>query len=58
MILTSDRLVQTEGGNKAARGMGMEQAPHTKQQSADAVISLVSFMQGKKWVKLMQSKID
>lgn len=37
-----DSLVQTDGGNKAARGMGLPQAPHTKKQSTDGILSLVS----------------
>ncbi|KAK0732049.1 hypothetical protein B0H67DRAFT_631846 [Lasiosphaeris hirsuta] len=34
-------LVQTEGGNRAAKAIGLEKAPHTQQQSADAIIHLV-----------------
>ncbi|KAK9428008.1 NAD(P)-binding protein [Lipomyces doorenjongii] len=34
-------LVQTDPGNKAAKAMGLEQAPHTKRQSIDAIIGLV-----------------
>jgi hypothetical protein len=42
LIAFYNSLVQTEGGNAAARGMGLPQAPHTKEQSANAIISLVS----------------
>ncbi|KAK9235581.1 NAD(P)-binding protein [Lipomyces kononenkoae] len=34
-------LVQTDPGNSAAKAMGLEQAPTTKQQSIDAIISLI-----------------
>ncbi|KAI3333365.1 hypothetical protein F4824DRAFT_513281 [Ustulina deusta] len=34
-------LVQTEGGNRAAHGMGLPQAPHTKRQSTDGILTLI-----------------
>ncbi|KAI5862014.1 hypothetical protein GGS23DRAFT_598031 [Durotheca rogersii] len=34
-------LVQTDGGNRAAKGMGLPQAPHTKKQSTDAILALL-----------------
>ncbi|KAK3373684.1 hypothetical protein B0T24DRAFT_657468 [Lasiosphaeria ovina] len=34
-------LVQSDGGNRAARGMGLPQAPIALQQSADAIIKLI-----------------
>ncbi|KZF25853.1 NAD(P)-binding protein [Xylona heveae TC161] len=34
-------LVQTDGGNRAAQAMGLQQAPHTMQQSATAIIGLI-----------------
>ncbi|KAI0434029.1 hypothetical protein F5Y09DRAFT_297529 [Xylaria sp. FL1042] len=34
-------LVQTDGGNRAARGMGLPQAPHTKKQATDGILSLI-----------------
>jgi len=46
MVLTGSSLVQTELGSKAARDMGMEDAPHTLQQIVDAITNLVSFCQG------------
>ncbi|KAI0968595.1 hypothetical protein F4678DRAFT_442281 [Xylaria arbuscula] len=34
-------LVQTDGGNRAARGMGLPEAPNTKQQSTDGILKLI-----------------
>ncbi|KAI1178016.1 hypothetical protein F4777DRAFT_540218 [Nemania sp. FL0916] len=34
-------LVQTDGGNRAAKGMGLPQAPHTKEQSTNGTLSLI-----------------
>ncbi|KAK9350500.1 hypothetical protein V1523DRAFT_428979 [Lipomyces doorenjongii] len=35
-------LVQRDSGNKSAKAMGLQQAPHTKRQSIDAIIGLGS----------------
>ncbi|KAI2616723.1 hypothetical protein GGR54DRAFT_218910 [Hypoxylon sp. NC1633] len=34
-------LVQTDGGNRVARGMGMPQAPITKQQCTDSILKML-----------------
>ncbi|KAI0105032.1 hypothetical protein GGR51DRAFT_560636 [Nemania sp. FL0031] len=34
-------LVQTDGGNRAARGMGLPQAPNTKEQSTNGILNLI-----------------
>ncbi|KAI8946758.1 hypothetical protein F4801DRAFT_593129 [Xylaria longipes] len=34
-------LVQTDGGNRTARSIGLPQAPHTKKQSTDGILSLL-----------------
>ncbi|KAJ5513332.1 Short-chain dehydrogenase/reductase SDR [Penicillium fimorum] len=34
-------LVQTESGNRAARGMGLPQAPNSQRQSIDAILGLI-----------------